>query len=283
MADLIIASTPIDMETFWERRASALTTDAERPSLDDRLHDRGRVRLGLPRKQADNGAAIRPSALSMDWHPIASSCEPLSSTARTSIHSVWVPLRHVGWAASLSTASLTLPKSRRRCATPGLDLSVLHLRWACFFSALGWALGGADALRSARRIWLEDPAWQALRRYAEDALALHDPLERASAMNLMTDGLLRPLLGARALRRCVGHQGAALASYFDALIESSTAWSVSGMSAVVAQWAPRAASAALPLIERVWGQDTDEKLGAAMDKIASWASPDGDVAGMRCG
>ena len=269
------------METFPVRRASAVATDFERPSPDAPLQHPGRVRLGLRHKRPDSTAAFRPSAFPMDWYPIASGCAPLSSSARASIHAVWVPLRHVGWAASLSAASVTLSKSSRHFATQGLELSVLHLRWACFFSALGWALGGADALRSARRIWLEDPAWQALRRYSEDALAVHDSLERASAMNLMIDGLLRPLLGAGALRRCVGEEAGAL-SYFDALIGSNTTRSVCAGTAVSAQWAPRAASAVLPLIERVWGQDTDEKLGAAMDKMDYWASPDGDVAGMRC-
>jgi phenol hydroxylase P1 protein len=156
------------------------------------------------------------------------------------------------------------------------------LQRACLISALGWALGGAGALRSARRIWLEDPGWQALRRYAEDALAMHDPLECAFALSLMLDGLLQPLLGACALRRCVGDEASALASYFDALIESSATELVRAGTAALAQWAPRAASAALPVVERVWGPDTDEKLGAAMEKLAAWPLPDGGAVGMRC-
>ena len=270
------------MESLSEGRASAVAADVERMSPDTPRQNRGRVRLGLPLKRTANTAAIPPLAFPMDWQLIASSCAALSPAARTSIHAVWVPLRHVGWAASLSAANVTRSKSSRHSATQGLELSVQHLRWACFFSALGWTLSGADALRSARRIWLEDPAWQALRRYAEDALALHDPLERASAMNLMIDGLLRPLLGARALRRCGGDEAGSLASYFDALIGSSSTRAVGADTAALAQWAPRAASAALPLVERVWGQDTDEKLGAAMEEIATWASPDGDVVGMGC-
>lgn len=218
----------------------------------------------------------------MDWHRIASSCAPLSPAARTSITAVWVPLRHMAWAASLNAASLTLSNSSRYPATHSVELSILHLQRACLFSALGWALGGAGALRSARRIWLEDPAWQALRRYAEDALALRAPLECAFALNLMLDGLLRPLLGACALRRCVGDEAGALASYFDALIESSATEWVRADTADLAQWAPRAASAALPVVERVWGPDTDEKLGAAMEKLVARTLPDGGAAGMGC-
>lgn len=240
--------------------------------------NRGRVPRGAPLERTARTAAIPP----MDWHPIASSCAALSPAVRASINAVWVPLRHLGWAASLSASSLALSNSNRHSATQGLELSVHHLRWSCFFSALGWALSGADALRSARRIWLEDPAWQALRRYAEDALAMRDPLGRASAMNLMIDGLLRPLLGARALRRCVGDEADALASHFDARIGPGTMRLSGADTAALAQWSPRAASAALPVIERVWGQDTDEKLGAAMEQLAVWARPGGDAAGMRC-
>ncbi len=218
----------------------------------------------------------------MDWHRIASSCAPLCPPARTSITAVWVPLRHLGWAASLNAATLTLSTSRRYPPTQSVELSVLHLQRACLFSALGWALGGAGALRSAQRIWLEHPAWQALRRYAEEALALRDPPECAFALSLMLDGLLRPLLGARALRRCGGDEAGALASYFDALIESSAAEWVRADTASLARWAPRAASAALPVVEQVWGQDTDEKLGAAMERLSTCTLQDGDAVGMRC-
>lgn len=270
------------MEAFSKRRASESAAGVERTSADASLRDRGRARLGLPLKGTGTTAAIHALESTLDWQRIASSCAPLSPSARRSIVAVWVPLRHVSWAASLNAAGLTASNSSRYPATQSVELSVLHLQHACLFSALGWALGGAGALRSARRIWLEDPVWQALRRYVEDALALRDPHECAFALSLMLDGLVRPLLGSSALQRCAGDETSALASYFDALIESSaTAW-VRADTAALTQWAARAASAALPVVERVWGPDTDEKLGAVMEKLVAPTLPDGGAVGMRC-
>jgi len=267
------------MESFPEQRAANLVADVTGPTLDAPHRHRGRQ--DVPSEAPNKRIAIDLSAFPSDWQRIAASCAPLTSSARTCVHAIWVPLRHVGWAASLGAATASLSQSNPHPAVRGLDVSVQHLRWARFYSAVGWALGGANALRSARRIWLEDPAWQALRRYSEDALALPDPLGQTSAMTLMIEGLLRPMLGTGALRRCVGDESRALGSHVDALNSPGSTRSACIDSAALAQWGARAASAALPLFERVWGQDTDEKLGAAMEAIAYRVAPVGAAIG-RC-
>lgn len=208
----------------------------------------------------------------MDWPGIASSCAPLSTPSRTIITAVWVPLRHVWWAASLNAANLTQSVPRRTASARSVELSALHLRKAVFFSALGWALGDAGALRAARRRWLEDAAWQGLRRYAEDALALRDRRESAAALTLALEGLLGPLLGAAALRRCAGDEAGALAEHFETLFETPNREPVRTDTAAATRWASRAASAVLPVIERVWEQDTDDKLAVAMETLSTCAS-----------
>lgn len=217
----------------------------------------------------------------MDWHGIVADCALLSPRARAAIAAVWVPLRHLGWAASLNAASLAVSSSNRLFFAQSAELSVLHLQRARFLSALGWALGGAGALRSARRAWLEDRAWQALRRYAEDSLALRDPVECSLVWTLMLNGVLWPLLDSRALRRCVGDEAGTLPRYLDALFEPRAVKLPALLRAPIEQWAPRAASAALPVIERVWGADADEKLGAAMERLAAWTTWDGPATGMQ--
>ena len=242
-----------------------------------------RARLGLPPRNTVD--AIRAPEPEVDWQRIAADCAPLSARARTSIIAVWVPLRHLGWAASLNAASVAVASSNRFSSGQSAELSVLHLQRARFFSALGWALGGASALRTARHTWLEDSAWQALRRYAEDALALRDPVECSLVLGLMLDGLLRPLLDARALRRCIGDEADALSTHFDALFESRAEASPeadAAMAVVLAPWAPRAASAALPVVERVWAIDADEKLGAAMDRLAERWTWQRSSTGLSC-
>lgn len=203
----------------------------------------------------------------MEWNRIAADCAPLSAGARTSIAAVWVPLRHLAWAASLNAAGVAAASSNRPSLAQSAALSVLHLERARFFSALGWALGGASTLRAARHTWLEDSDFLALRRYAEDALALREPATCCLVLGLMLEGLLQPLLDARALRRCIGEEAGVLPTHFDALFESRPEVVGPVDAATLAQWAPRAASAVLPVVERVWGVDADEELGAAMDRL----------------
>lgn len=228
----------------------------------------GRVRLGLPPR--DFVEPICSPGSAVEWDRIAADCVPLSARARTSIAAVWVPLRHLACAASLNAARLAAASSNHLPLAQGAELSTLHLERARFFSALGWGLGGASVLRAARHAWLDDPVFLALRRYAKDALALREPARCSLVLGLMLEGLLQPLLDARALRRCIGEEAGALSTHFEALFESRPEAVGPADAATLAQWAPRAASAVLPVVERVWGVDTDEKLRAAMDRLLQW-------------
>jgi phenol hydroxylase P1 protein len=67
---------------------------------------------------------------------------------------------------------------------------------AQYLSRIGLMLddGDTELLAEAKRQWLEDPAWQGLRRYVEDTLVVRDWFELTLAQNLVSDGLLYPLL-----------------------------------------------------------------------------------------
>lgn len=234
--------------------------------------------------QVQAAVSARPAAgPAIDWLGIVRDSAAVSPQARTAIVAIWVPLRHLAWAASLSAATLAASSSNRRFAKRNAELSTRQLEVSRFFSTLGWALDRDVALRSARRVWLEDPAWQSLRRYAEDALALRDPGESSLAWTLILDGVLWQLLDARALRHSVGDEARALSPYFDALFEwlaSGAVWAnpdIEGnpspsMPSLRGHWGARAASAALPVAVRVWKTDADETLGAAMERLADWTS-----------
>lgn len=253
--------------------------DAQRLAASSRQGARG-ARLGLPPQDVVD--PICQPRHAVEWNRIAHDCAPLSAGARTSIAAVWVPLRHLAWAASLNAARAAAESSNRALSSKSAELSVLHLQRARFFSALGWALGGASTLQAARHAWLEDPVFLALRRYAEDALALRDPAECSLVLGLMLEGLLQPLLDARALRRCIGEEAGALPTHFDALLESRPEAVRPVDASTLAQWAPRAASAVLPVVERVWGVDTDEKLGVAMDRLVQWTHWQHSTADTTC-
>jgi phenol hydroxylase P1 protein len=54
--------------------------------------------------------------------------------------------------------------------------------------------GDVLLLAQAKQQWLNDPAWQGLRRYVEDTLVVRDWFELTVAQNLVSDGLVYPLL-----------------------------------------------------------------------------------------
>lgn len=239
-----------------------------------------RARLGLRLKDVLDSIHSPQSAVG--WDRIAADCVPLSARARASITAVWVPLRHLACAASLNAARLAAESSNGLLLAQSDELRELHLERTRFFSALGWGLGGANVLRAARNAWLQDPAFLALRRYAKDALSLHDSAESSLVLVLMLEGLLQPLLDAHALRRCLGEEASALSAHFEALFgPNPEAVGAAGASTLV-QWAPRAASAALPIVERVWTVYTDEKLGAVMDRLTQKTPRQRSTAATRC-
>jgi phenol hydroxylase P1 protein len=49
-------------------------------------------------------------------------------------------------------------------------------------------------LAQAKRDWLSAPAWQGVRRYVEDTLVVRDWFELTVAQNVVSDGLVYPLL-----------------------------------------------------------------------------------------
>jgi len=67
---------------------------------------------------------------------------------------------------------------------------------AQYLSRIGLMLDDGDVLllAEAKQQWLGDPAWQGLRRYVEDTLVVRDWFELTLAQNLVSDGLVYPLL-----------------------------------------------------------------------------------------
>ena len=65
---------------------------------------------------------------------------------------------------------------------------------AQYLTRVGLLLADAEALDAAKQAWLEDPKWQALRRYVEDSFVMSDWFEQFVAQNLALDGFLYPLI-----------------------------------------------------------------------------------------
>ena len=120
----------------------------------------------------------------------------LDTASREQITRLLLPLRHAELGANMNNSGIAADGF-------GTSLTQLHMFHAMdrlgiaqYLSRIGLMLddGGTDLLLEAKRQWLEDPAWQGLRRYVEDSLVVRDWFELTLAQNLVSDGLLYPLL-----------------------------------------------------------------------------------------
>jgi len=161
---------------------------------------------------------------------------------------------------------------------------------AQYLSRMGLLLedDGLALLAEAKQRWLDEPAWQGLRRYVEDSLVLRDWFELSLAQNLVSDGLLYPLLfehfDAQLVAAEAGQLGmltefmrlwfAESQRWVDALVKTVVAESPHNRQLIegwVSQWRGRAVQALLPLAEAGPGRDAldacDSAFGARLKKL----------------
>ena len=151
-----------------------------------------------------------------------------------------------------------------------------NLGIAQYLSRLGLLLGGTEALDAGKAAWLDGDAWQPLRRYVEDCLALRDPVELFVAQNVALDGLLYPLVYERIVDEYLSGRGAAAVAmltrfmtewfdetrkWVDAVLKVAAGESAHNreqLQAWINAWTCRAAAALLPVIARVFGAEADD-------------------------
>lgn len=202
---------------------------------------------------------------------------------------VLVPLRHVAWGANQHNSFIcgygygtTLTQA---CMYQAMD----NLGIAQYLSRLGLLLGDTQALEAGKSAWLNDAAWQPLRRYVEDGLVLRDPMELFVAQNVALDGLLYPLIYERIVDDDLSLRGGSavamltqfMSDWFDetqkwadAVLKTTAAESENNRSVLqgwIQTWSHRAAAALLPVVELALGakarQATEEKVAAFKSRI----------------
>ncbi|MCY1432734.1 Phenol hydroxylase P1 protein [compost metagenome] len=179
----------------------------------------------------------------------------------------------------------------------GTSLTQLHMFHAMdrlgiaqYLSRIGLMLddGGTDLLAEAKRQWLDDPAWQGLRRYVEDSLVVRDWFELTLAQNLVSDGLLYPLLferfDAQLVAKGAGQVGmltefmrlwfAESQRWVDAMVKTVAGESAENRQLIegwVAHWRARALEALAPLADIGPGREAldaiDSAFGARLKKL----------------
>ena len=120
----------------------------------------------------------------------------LSDEVREKVIRILLPLRHVEQAANMNnvfgSAYGTATVLTQAFLYNGMD----RLGIAQYLSRIGLLLDGnsGDSLVTAKQLWLEDEAWQGLRRYAETTLTLDDWFEVFVAQDVVLDTLIYDLI-----------------------------------------------------------------------------------------
>lgn len=205
----------------------------------------------------------------------------LDEPARARIASLIVPLRHVEWAANTNNCFVTAYGWGTAITQATMFHAMDRLGIAQYQSRIGLLLDGnsGNALLEGKRLWLEAPAWQPLRRTVENLMVVRDWFETFVAQNLVLDGLLYPLVHSHIDARLAQAHGPGLsmlnefaATWFD---ESSrwvdatvkTAFIESPQNAAlitrwVQHWHTQAVDALTPFAEAALGEDADHAMQA---------------------
>ncbi|MDH4568458.1 phenol hydroxylase [Pseudomonas sp. BN414] len=204
----------------------------------------------------------------------------LDAASREQIARLLLPLRHAELGANMNNSGIAADGF-------GTSLTQLHMFHAMdrlgiaqYLSRIGLMLddGGTDLLAEAKQQWLQDPAWQGLRRYVEDTLVVRDWFELTLAQNLVSDGLLYPLMfhkfDEQLCAQGAGQVGmltefmrlwfAETQRWVDALVKTVASENIENRDLIegwIAQWQARALEALAPLAEVGLGT-------AALDTVA---------------
>ncbi|WP_310494536.1 aromatic/alkene monooxygenase hydroxylase subunit beta [Dechloromonas sp.] len=192
---------------------------------------------------------------------------------------VLVPLRHAAWGANMNNSFISgygyAAIFTQACMFHAMD----NLGIAQYLSRLGLLLGDQEALDAGKTAWMDDEAWQPMRRYIEDCLVVRDPFELFVAQNVALDGLLYPLVYERIVDGYLSAKGASavamLCQFMNDWFDETRKWVDAVMKVAAAEsehncailqewtekWSTRAAAAMLPVVQKALGADAEEVVG----------------------
>jgi phenol hydroxylase P1 protein len=120
----------------------------------------------------------------------------LDQATRDSLTRVLVPLRHYEWGSNMNNTYCCAygygTAVTQACTYAAMD----RLGIAQYLSRIGLLVDGNQGavLDAGKLTWLNDPAWQGVRRVLENLFVTKDWFELFVAQNLVFDGLLYPLI-----------------------------------------------------------------------------------------
>ncbi|MGY2402206.1 aromatic/alkene monooxygenase hydroxylase subunit beta [Pseudomonas sp. SDO5271_S396] len=123
----------------------------------------------------------------------------LASLSSQNVHlitSLLLPLRHAELGANMNNSNIAADGFGTSVTQMHMFQAMDRLGIAQYLSRIGLMLDDGDVLllAQAKQQWLGAPAWQGMRRYVEDTLVVRDWFELTVAQNVVSDGLVYPLL-----------------------------------------------------------------------------------------
>jgi len=107
---------------------------------------------------------------------------------------VLMPLRHAAWGANMNNTGICGDGYGTVITQPCMFAAMDNLGVAQYLTRVGLALNDTEALVAGREAWMNDDAWQPLRRNVEKMLVTRDWFELLVAQNFVADGLLYPMI-----------------------------------------------------------------------------------------
>lgn len=205
---------------------------------------------------------------------------------RSKINFLLLPLRHVEYGANLNNAyisaygyGVSITQATMMCAMDRLGI-------AQYITRIGLVLDNGDttALKQAKTVWHDDPAWQGMRELVENMLVTKDWFELFVAQNVVLDSLLYPLVyqSFGDLQSGRGHTGFALLTEFMSdWFEEHQRWTTQVMKIAAAEseenktllqqwvqkWQSRVEHALQPLMQATFEDHAQAELDACISQF----------------
>ena len=214
--------------------------------------------------------------------------QKLSADARSQIEHGLLPLRHLHWGSNMNMTEICQRGYGTAITAPSIFSAGDHLGMAQIVSRIGLALDGQTgvSLDMAKETWLNNPAWQGVRKLIEDTFVERDWFQLFVAQTLAVNGVVLDLIykHADAAWKEAGVTIAMLTEFMTDWRAEESRWSDSVIKTVAAEspenkalvsqwaklWIDRAVEAAKPLSASLLGDNgaATEAAGEATRKRA---------------
>lgn len=163
-----------------------------------------------------------------------------SPELKDSIYRCLIPLRHAELGANMNNVFGSAYGVGTAITQAFLYNGMDRLGIAQYLSRIGLLLDGGSghSLKAAKDYWLTDPAWQGIRRYVENSMALDDWFEVFVAQDVVLDVLIYDLIYTR-FDQVLGEQGgsnlAMLTEFMKEWYKDASRWVDSVLKIAVAE------------------------------------------------